>query len=182
MSPIHVQAKLNDQHLEVLGPKSPPRRRYAEVGLEGTDESDYIPTRNDRRQGHPTKCEDQLQGGPRAIEPFGTDLPPTDPTIRLLLQKFNRIEEEQNQTRTPAWGKVQLGPFTSRIDSTDLRKRYKPSESHFTQEWRTPSPTSIHFNRPWVARGSPTKANANCSHLTWQGQPSIGFIDWNQVR
>ncbi|CAL8991628.1 unnamed protein product [Prunus brigantina] len=132
MSPIHVQAKLNDQHLEVLGPKSPPRRRYAEVGLEGTDESDYVSTslgttlsrqsttigsarRNDRRQGRPTEHEDQLQGGPRAMEPFGTDLPPTDPTIRLLLQKVNRIEEERNQTRTPAWGKVQLGPFTSRI-------------------------------------------------------------------
>ncbi|CAL9004489.1 unnamed protein product [Prunus brigantina] len=43
-SPIHVQANLNDQHLEVLGPKSPPRRRYAEVGLEETDESDYVPT------------------------------------------------------------------------------------------------------------------------------------------
>ncbi|CAL9024360.1 unnamed protein product [Prunus brigantina] len=66
-SPIHVQANLNDRHLEVLGPKSPPRRRYAEVGLEETDESDYVPTslgttlsrqsttigsarRNDRRQ------------------------------------------------------------------------------------------------------------------------------------
>ncbi|CAL9020834.1 unnamed protein product [Prunus brigantina] len=71
--------------------------------------------RNDRRQGRPTEREDQLQGGPRTMEHFGTDLPPTDPTIRLLLQKVNRIEEEQNQTRTPAWGKVQLGPFTSRI-------------------------------------------------------------------
>ncbi|CAL9024334.1 unnamed protein product [Prunus brigantina] len=48
-------------------------------------------------------------------EPFGTNLPPTDPTLRLLLQKVNWIEEEQNQIRTPTWGKVQLGPFTSRI-------------------------------------------------------------------
>ncbi|CAL9021464.1 unnamed protein product, partial [Prunus brigantina] len=81
-SPIHVQANLNDRHLEVLGPKSPSRRRYAEVGLEETDESDYVPTslgttlsrqsttigsarRNDRRQGGPTKREGHLPGSPR---------------------------------------------------------------------------------------------------------------------
>ncbi|CAL2271174.1 unnamed protein product [Prunus armeniaca] len=43
-SPIPVQAKLNDRHLDVLGPKSPLRRRYDVIGLEETDESDYIPT------------------------------------------------------------------------------------------------------------------------------------------
>ncbi|CAL2266714.1 unnamed protein product [Prunus armeniaca] len=48
-------------------------------------------------------------------EPFCNDLPPTDPTVRLLLQKVNRIEEELNQIRTPTWGKVQPRPFTSRI-------------------------------------------------------------------
>ncbi|CAL9005537.1 unnamed protein product [Prunus brigantina] len=117
-SPIHVQAKLNDRHLEVLGPKSPPRRRYAEVSLEETDESDYVPTslgttlsRQSTTIGS-TRRDDRRQG---LMEPFGTDLPPTDPTIRLLFQKINRIEEEQNQTRTSTWGKVQLGPFTSRI-------------------------------------------------------------------
>ncbi|CAL8168650.1 unnamed protein product [Prunus armeniaca] len=135
-SPIPVQAKLNDRHLDVLGPKSPLRRRYDVIGLEETDESDYIPTslsttlsrqsttsgsarRNDRRQERPTAGheaqgrEGRLPTGPQTTEPLGTDLPPTDPIIRLLLQKVNRIEEEQNQIRTPTWGKAQSGPFTS---------------------------------------------------------------------
>ncbi|CAL2257605.1 unnamed protein product [Prunus armeniaca] len=43
-SPIPVQAKLNDWHLDILGPKSPLRRRYDVVSLEETDKSDYIPT------------------------------------------------------------------------------------------------------------------------------------------
>ncbi|CAL8994057.1 unnamed protein product, partial [Prunus brigantina] len=45
-------------------------------------------------------------------------------------------------------------------DSTDLIKRYRPSESLSTQEWRTLSPISIHSNRLWVAKDSPMKANA----------------------
>ncbi|CAL9017551.1 unnamed protein product [Prunus brigantina] len=43
-SPIPIRAKLNDWHLDVLGPKSHIRRRYDTIGLEETDESDYIPT------------------------------------------------------------------------------------------------------------------------------------------
>ncbi|CAL8991541.1 unnamed protein product, partial [Prunus brigantina] len=95
MSPIHVQAKLNDRHLAVLGPKSPPRRKYAERQGRRTTGSEA-----QARGGH-------LPIGPQTVEPFGTDLPHTDPTIRLLLQKINRIEEEQNQTRTPTPGKVE---------------------------------------------------------------------------
>ncbi|CAL9024099.1 unnamed protein product [Prunus brigantina] len=82
-SPIHVPTNINDRHLEVLGPKSPPRRRYAEVGLEETDESDYVPTSLGTtlsRQSTKTRSarrsdQDRPQGGPRAMEPFGTDLP-----------------------------------------------------------------------------------------------------------
>ncbi|CAL9024551.1 unnamed protein product, partial [Prunus brigantina] len=43
-SPIPVQARLNDQHLDVLGPKSPIRQRYDAIGLEEIDESDYVST------------------------------------------------------------------------------------------------------------------------------------------
>ncbi|CAL2255039.1 unnamed protein product [Prunus armeniaca] len=55
-------------------------------------------------------------------------------------------------------------------DSIDLKKRYRPFESHSTREWKTPSPIFTNFNRPWVARDSPMKANACCSHLPWAGQ------------
>ncbi|CAL9021521.1 unnamed protein product, partial [Prunus brigantina] len=157
-SPIHVQAKLNDRHLEVLGPKSPLRRRYDEISLEETDESDYIPTSfgttlsrqsttlgsargNDRRQKRPTVGseaqghEGHLPIGPRMVEPFGTNLPPTDPTIRLLLQKVSRIEEEQNQIRTPTWGKTDRLYFADDLynirqgDSEPLRE-YAARFSH----------------------------------------------------
>ncbi|CAB4285887.1 unnamed protein product [Prunus armeniaca] len=71
-SPIPVQAKLNDRHLDVLGPKSRLRRWYDVIGLEETDESDYIPTspgttiscqsttsRSSRREHRSTKESDQ---------------------------------------------------------------------------------------------------------------------------
>ncbi|CAL8992284.1 unnamed protein product [Prunus brigantina] len=151
-SPIHVQAKLNDRHLEALGPKSPLRRRYNEIGLEETDESDYIPTSlgttlsrqsttlgsargNDWRQGRPTVGseaqghEGHLPIGPRTVEPFGTDLPTTDPTIRLLLQKVSRIEEEQNQIRTPTWGK------TDRLYSADDLYTIRQGDSEPLREY-----------------------------------------------
>lgn len=126
-SPIRIQAKLNDRRLEALGPKSHLRQRYRAVGLEETDESDYVPTSpgttisyrspgpSKKHHGHRLNHEDNRQKASQAGEPFGNNLPSTDPTIRLLLQKMNRIEEEQNQARTPTWGTVQPGPFTHRI-------------------------------------------------------------------
>ncbi|CAL2277614.1 unnamed protein product [Prunus armeniaca] len=97
-SPIPVQAKLNDRHLDVLGPKSPLRRRYDVIGLEETDESDYILTslgttlsrqsmtsgsarRNDRRQERPTAGheaqghEGRLPTGPQTAEPYNPPPP-----------------------------------------------------------------------------------------------------------
>ncbi|CAL9000618.1 unnamed protein product, partial [Prunus brigantina] len=147
-TPIPVQAQLNDRHLDVLGPKSPLRRRYDEVGLEETDESDYIPTsldttlsrqstaygsamRNDRRQRRPTAGHEaqghdgQLPTGPQTAEPFRTSLPPEG----LFLQKVNRIEEEQNQIRTPTWGK------TDRLYSSDDLYTIRQGDSEPLREY-----------------------------------------------
>ncbi|CAL8992393.1 unnamed protein product [Prunus brigantina] len=55
--------------------------------------------------------------GPQTSKPFCNDLPHADPTIRLLLQKVNQIEEEQNQTRTPTFEKL------GTVDSFDQLKQ-----------------------------------------------------------
>lgn len=98
-SPIQVRAKLDDPRLEVLGPKSPLRQRYGAIGLEETDESDYVPTSpgttissagpsarrhshrsnqdNDRRKGNyersPSRTADQGRRGHNADNAQGTE-------------------------------------------------------------------------------------------------------------
>ncbi|CAL9024300.1 unnamed protein product [Prunus brigantina] len=152
------------------------------IGLEETDESDYIPTslgttpsrqstacgsarRSDRRQWGPTTGheaqghEGQLPTVRQMAEPFGTNLPPTDPTLRLLIQKVNWIEEEQNQIRTPTWGKVQLGPFTSRIRLYRLDKEVQALRISFYSGVEDPV-THIHT----------FQSALGCKGLTDEGQ------------
>lgn len=124
---IPVQTKLDDRHLDVLGPKSSIHRRYDAIGLEETYESDYIPTspgttisyrsagEDDQRKGGLGITSDRTTGRetqghsarqliyPQPSEPFCNDVPLADPTIRLLLQKVNRIEDTnlgKGQART----------------------------------------------------------------------------------
>ncbi|CAL8090367.1 unnamed protein product [Prunus armeniaca] len=56
---------------------------------------------------------------PQTSKPLCNDLSHADPTIHLLIQKINWIEEEQNQTWTPTWGKLKqtfLNHFMIQID------------------------------------------------------------------
>ncbi|CAL9010720.1 unnamed protein product, partial [Prunus brigantina] len=110
-------------------------------------------------------------------EPFGTDLPPTDPTIRLLLQKVNRIEEEQNQTRTPAWGKplreyaARFSHEYSRCPETDDRAAFGAFKSGLrASQFRY----QVHSSN-WTTYGELMKQaaiHAKAEHFNSKGMPS----------
>ncbi|CAL8993947.1 unnamed protein product [Prunus brigantina] len=148
-TPIPIQTQPNDRHLDVLGPKSPLRRSRRHTDrLEGT-----IGDNDVRRQA--TRHKDARINS----QPAPKRQSPSEPTsLQPILDSASSFKKSIGSRKSRIRSEHQPGEKYNRdhspaeSDSTDLIKRYRPSESLSTQEWRTLSPISIHSNRLWTDR------------------------------